>query len=72
MEMIKKAIESVVEWIGISGTIATLVITVTVWSYYDISEHYSRLTAQETSGLFLFALLLVSVVKALYMVTKKT
>ena len=66
MELIKKAIESIVKWVGIFGAVAILMITVIVWSFYDISDHHSRLTAQETIGLFLFSLLLVSVVKAIY------
>lgn len=71
MGLIKNAIESTIKWVGVSGVVAILVITVVVWSFYDISEDYSQLTIQETVGLFLFVLLLVVIAKAIYLSIEK-
>jgi hypothetical protein len=70
MGLIKDATESIIKWVGVPGIVTIMVITVTVWSYYDISDEYSRLTAKESVGLFLFVLLVVAFIKTVYLLVK--
>ncbi|OHU84919.1 MULTISPECIES: hypothetical protein [Pseudoalteromonas] len=69
--MVKKIIGMIIKWVGISGLIATLLISVAIWAFYDISDNNARLDASETTGMMLFVLLLVSTLKALYLFAKK-
>ncbi|WP_105169996.1 hypothetical protein [Pseudoalteromonas sp. T1lg23B] len=70
--MVKKITDMIIKWIGVSGLIAALVIAVSIWTFYDISDNHARLDASETTGMMLFVLLLISVLRALYIFIKKS
>lgn len=68
--MIGEALGKIIEAVGITGILTTLVITVAVWMYYDFSDLQETLSAQETTGVFVICLILVTSIRLIYIAFK--
>lgn len=64
--MIGEAVGKVIELVGVVAILATLIITAAIWLFYDYSELQAPLSAEETAGVFIVSLFVVSVIRQIY------
>ena len=70
MELLKKIIETITNWIGPVGLLFILLIVLSTWMYYDLIEK-NPLNLQELMGLVLFSIIVVALGNFLLKICRK-